>query len=178
MWARLKQKQNKLNIFSSLPFYPSIKPLNNFKIASFVSSPFWLLHLNIPFYLVMQVGWLSRLFNKLREWLVLVGFWSIWSIAKQSQANPPCLHTCDSCKDCLASRTISFFYRLAEKALILATHGARHQALSDHCRQAVATACSVTLRSLQEPRRHVCLPPAPGVEWPEPRCRRVTDLLK
>ena len=98
-----------------------------------------------------------QLFNKLREWLVLVGFGSIWSIAKQSQANPPCLHTCISCKDCLASRTVSFFYRQEEEALLLATHDgdARHQALSDHCRQAVATACSVTLRSLQEPRRRL-----------------------
>ena len=114
----------------------------------------------------------------LREWLVLVGFWSIWTIAKQSQTNLPCLHTCDSCKDCFASRTVSFFYRQTEVALLLATHGARHQTLSDHCRQAVATACSVTLRSLQEPRRHVCLPPAPSVEWPEPRSGQVTDLLK
>ena len=52
------------------------------------------------------------------------------------------------------------------------------RALSDHCSQAVATACLVTLGSLQEPRRHVCLPPAPGVDWAEPRCGQVTDLLK
>ena len=36
------------------------------------------------------------------------------------------LHVCDSCKDCLASRTVSFFYRQAEVVLLLATHGARH----------------------------------------------------
>ena len=38
------------------------------------------------------------------------------------------------------------------------------QALSNHCRQAVATAYLVTLGSLQESRRHVCLPPAPGAD--------------
>ena len=50
------------------------------------------------------------------------------------------------------------------------------QALSDHCRQAVVTACLVTLGSLQEPRRHVCLPPAPGADWAQPKCGQVTDL--
>jgi hypothetical protein len=52
------------------------------------------------------------------------------------------------------------------------------QALSDHCRQAVATACLVALGPLQEPRRHVCLPPAPGVDWAQQRCGQVTDFLK
>ena len=33
----------------------------------------------------------------------------------------------------------------------------QHRGRSSHCRQAVATACLVTLGSLQEPRRHVCL---------------------
>ena len=52
------------------------------------------------------------------------------------------------------------------------------QALSDHCRQAVATACLVALGPLQEPRRHVCLPPAPSADWAQQRCGQVTDFLK
>ena len=59
-------------------------------------------------------------------WLVLVGFWSNWSIANQSQPHPPDLYAFDSCKNCLASRTVSFFCRQAKVALLLTTDGVRH----------------------------------------------------
>ena len=59
-------------------------------------------------------------------WLVLVGFWSNWSIANQSQPKTPDIYAFDSCKNCHASRTVSFFCRQAKVALLLATHGARH----------------------------------------------------
>ena len=57
----------------------------------------------------------------------------------QPKPNKPNLHACYSNKDCLASRTVSYFYRQAKVALLLATHSGRHlkalkalKALSDH----------------------------------------------
>ena len=60
-----------------------------------------------------------------RFWLVLVLI--------NSQPNLPFLHAFDSCKDCLASRTVCFFCWQAKVVLLLTTQASSgHSLFSDH----------------------------------------------